>query len=385
MRARLVCVLVTLLLVAGCRGPLSEALPYGADNDTCASCHVTQGEDFSGSAHQHSAESPVFRAFLPRVEEAWGALARQRCEGCHAPQHLPPAELAETHPGIQCVSCHAAVGNRGTRDGRLVVDLTAPLDGPFGDGQSPAHASASRGFVSDSQLCLTCHEVTGPGLFVEPAAAEFEAAVARVGAPRCVECHMPSLEPAPIAEGSTVVRPRRSHAFVGPTPPAQNDADALADYAASLRGLFGNERVLLQLERQGDALQVSLTNARLGHDLPTGSAFLRELRVEVRFETEGDGVEVHEVIVLGDRPLRGNEERALLTDATRVRHTRIAPGESQSASVAIPAGARAVHATLFLRAYREEVLEALRENLTEQERARLRVEVDVLTTRLALP
>ena len=140
-----------LACVVGCRAPLSEALPYGADSASCASCHVDQGADFARSAHSQSAQSPVFNGLLPHVDAAWGALARARCESCHAPAHLPPSEQHDAHGGIQCVSCHAAIGNRGTRDGRLVIDLNAPLDGPFGDGQSPAHASQSRGFVSDAQ------------------------------------------------------------------------------------------------------------------------------------------------------------------------------------------------------------------------------------------
>lgn len=374
----------TFASLVGCRAPISEALPLGADNETCASCHVEQGAQFAGSAHGSSAQSPVFLALLPHVEGAWGGLARSRCTQCHAPSHVPPAEAEAPHAGLQCVSCHAAIGNRGTRDGRLVIDLNAPLDGPFGDGQSSAHASQSRGFLSDAQLCLTCHEVTGPQLFVESSAAEFEQAVARVDAPQCITCHMPSLEPGSIAQGSDRVRPRRSHAFIGPTPPAETDADSLAEYADSLRSLFGQERVLLELVREGDALAVSLTNARLGHDLPTGSAFLRQLRVDVHFEVGAEVVEVPRVIELGDQPFQGETARALPTDANRIVHVRIAPGESEHARVVIPPGATRATASLSLRAYRDTVLDALLDALGEEERARLRVEVVVLESSLAL-
>jgi hypothetical protein len=373
-----------LVLVVGCRASLSEALPYGADNASCASCHVAQGEDFARSAHDQSAQSPVFNSLLPHVDAAWGSLARARCESCHAPVHLPPSEQHDAHGGIQCVSCHAAIGNRGTGDGRLVLDLNAPLDGPFGDGQSPAHASQSRGFVSDAQLCLTCHEVTGPQLFVESSAAEYAQAVERVNAPQCIDCHMPSLEPGSIALGSDRVRPRRSHTFVGPTPPERVDADSLAAHGESLRSLFGHDRVLLELEREGDALVVSLTNARLGHDLPTGSAFLRTLRVDVHFDLDAESVDAREVIVLGDQPFAGESPRALPTDADRIAHVRIAPGETESARVAIPSGARRALATLSLRAYRASVLDALAGQLSSEERARLSLEVVVLETEIAI-
>lgn len=360
---RVAAALAALALVAmasGCPRRRQGALPLGADAESCGGCHDEHAADFARSAHARATDSPVFSALLPRVEGAWGPAARDRCVQCHAPSHLPEDEGG---PGITCVSCHAAIGNRGTRDGALVLDLGAPLDGPFADAEStPAHASRARGLVSDSTLCLTCHDVSGPDLFVEPSAMEHEIAVATVGAPPCLSCHLPARERGPVAAGALLDRPRRAHTFVGPTPPAERDAASMAEYEASLRELFGGGRVTLSVERaaSGDGAVIRLENAGVGHALPTGVTFLRELRVDVELElADGRGEHVRGVIVLGDRAMAGEAEVALPTDADRLERRRLDPGEAEEVTVAVPADVSLVRARLVLRAVRADVLDAL--------------------------
>lgn len=345
---------LVLLVVSSCARDRGEALPFGASNATCASCHA-QADDFAQSAHAGAATSPVFIALLPRVEEAWGVDARDRCVGCHAPTHVPSTEVPSPD-GIACVSCHAAVGNRGSFDGRLVIDLGAPLDGPFADPEeTPAHAAENRGFVSDAQSCLTCHDLRGPELFVEPTGMEHAEAVTRLDAPSCATCHMPAMEAGPIADGASFDRPRRSHRFIGPTPPADGDLDR---YAADLRSLFAGRVTLeVMLEDEGDALLVRLSNVGMGHALPTGATFFRELRVELTVR-DASGERTSVVMVLGDRSMRGDEEVALPTDADRIERRRVDPGESSETRVSVE-GVTHAEARLVFAAYRPEVTAAL--------------------------
>jgi|GEM_PF-985514 len=345
-------VLVMAAVVSSCARERGEALPFGASNATCASCH-SQADDFERSAHASAATSPVFVALLPHVEEAWGTAARDRCVGCHAPSHVPSIEVPEPE-GIACVSCHAAVGNRGSFDGRLVLDLGAPLDGPFADPEeTPAHTAERRGFVSDAEACLTCHDLRGPELFVEPTGMEHAEAVARLDAPSCATCHMPAMEAGPIAEGASLDRPRRSHRVIGPTPPRDGD---LAGYTADLRSLFAG-RVTLEVLDEGDALNVRVSNVGMGHALPTGVTFLRELRVELTVrDAHGERTEV--VMVLGDRSMRGEEEVALPTDADRVERRRVDPGESSEARVVVD-GVMHAEARLVFAAYRPALMAEL--------------------------
>lgn len=355
------------LVAGGCPRRREGALPFGAASADCGACHDEHAAALEASAHGRATTSPVFTALVARAGEAWGEAARERCVRCHAPEHVPAEDGMPAEPGIACVSCHAAAGNRGTADGALVLDLGAPLDGPFADAEpTPAHASRARGLVSDSTLCLTCHEVTGPALFVETTAAEHAEAVRRVGAPPCLTCHLPPREPGPIAAGASLDRPRRAHSFVGPRPPDALDPASLTLYEADLRELFGHDRVRLEVAlapADGETpavARVVLTNAGMGHALPTGVAFLRELRVDVEL-VDGDGrTETRRAaLVLGDVPTRAGEPVALVTDADAIERRRVEPGEAAEVALELGAAVREVRARLVLRAYREEVLAAL--------------------------
>lgn len=182
---------------------------------------------------------------------------------------------------------------------------------------------------------------------------EHAEAVALLGAPSCASCHMPALERGPIADGASLDRPRRSHRVIGPTPPRDGD---LERYAADLRSLFA-ARVTLEVIGEGDALIVRLSNVGMGHALPTGVTFLRELRVELTVrDASGERTEV--VMVLGDRSMRGEEEVTLPTDADRVERRRVDPGEASEVRVAV-VGLEHAEARLIFSAYRAAVTQAL--------------------------
>lgn len=321
--------MIGLLAALGCAAPVG-ALPHGADSEACGACHSGLHAEWAGSAHARSAESPVFLALLPEIEAAWGELARQRCEGCHAPVDAPEA-------AIGCVMCHAAVGNHAERDGALAIDLEAPLAGPLGAAaaETTAHRSVQRGFLTESAACGTCHEVSGPELFVEHTFGEFQASPAAASGETCLDCHAPAVEDRPSTDG-TPARPSRDHRFVGVDPPwGADDAEAAAAAEATL-ALY-RTALDLRIERAGGAREVVVTNVGAGHAVPTGVAFLRDVWVEV----EVDGVTRAEpVLRLGAQPERDGVAVVLPTDADSVRSMSLDPGES--ARAALPDGAAVV-------------------------------------------
>lgn len=319
-------ILGALPAIACCDATWSEAgdgAPGAAAYDpapaSCGGCHPQQHAEWAASAHARSARQPTFRALLPEVEASWGPTARAACERCHAGAALEP------EPAIGCVTCHAATGNRGTRDGRLTVLAGAPLAGPTGAAAGAPHATRDGDFLRAPDLCGTCHEVTGPRLFVEPTLTEFRASPAAAAGLTCQGCHMPRTP-----DGHT------DHRF-----PGFRD-DALL--ATALR--------LDVAPLPGGGARVTLTNAGAGHAVPTGATLVRELWVEV---DAGDGP--RRVIALGaDLRDAAGERVTLPTDAATATIATLAPGESVAADVA---GNGAVTARLVARAVEGELAAAL--------------------------
>lgn len=342
MRA-LVLAFVVLVVLVGCSRPTGNGLPSTASAE-CAGCHADHGAAFASSPHARATRSPVFQALLPRVEASWGASARARCTSCHEPPHGDDASIG-------CVSCHAAVGNLGAHDARLVLDLDAPIMGPFAGAHAP-HATRTSGLLTSSELCATCHEVSGPDLFVEHTGAEHASAVAATNAPACASCHVPAIADGPVAPGGPT-RARHDHRFVGLDPAwGGTDAERAAASEAS-RALVASA---LELRFVDGALE--LENVGAAHAVPTGVAFLRDLWVDLQVTHADGSVEtLPRVITLGDRPMRGTTPVALPTDADRIEAHRLAPFEI--ARVALAPDVVSATAHLRARAIREDALAAL--------------------------
>jgi hypothetical protein len=307
------------LLAVACAPPLEHA----ASASDCASCHAEQHDGWSRSRHGQSLSSPVFQALLPKVELAWGRAARARCVACHSPGH-------GGDDVITCVSCHGAVGNRGTRNGALVVDLSQPLASAELSVNNGAHVVRPRGLLTSASLCGTCHEVRGPGLLEETTHAEL---AATVGEDSCTSCHA-----------------AKGHRFQGVDPAWSGDeaAQALADQQATALWASG---LALSATVSGDQLHVSLTNTSR-HAIPTGFAVIRDVWVEV-----AQGGRAERLIDLRARLERGGEKVALITDADQVRSGSLAVGETTTATVTVQPGA--VRVALRARAVRDDVLAAL--------------------------
>ncbi len=291
----------------------------------------------------------MFQALLPRVAAAWGDDARARCVSCHAPKH-------GGDDGIGCVSCHAASGNTGEGDGKLLVDLTAPVSGPFDDATAtPAHGSRRYDLLESPVLCGTCHQVTGPGLLNEPTLTEYRASPAAAGGRTCTSCHMPAIDPGPIAAGAVGtegrLRGRVNHGFVGVDPPWDAPADVRAQAAKDSAALLSSAIILDAIASADHGVDVTFTNDA-GHAVPTGVTFLRRIWADVVFtDAAGKQATQSAVVMLGAIPTRAGAPVALVTDADAVTPNVLAPGASMSVHVAPPAELSApVSAVVRLRA-----------------------------------
>jgi len=226
--------------------------------------------------------------------------------------------------------------------------------GPKGGVDAGVHRSRRSGLLRSPELCGTCHEVTGPELFVEPTLSEYLASGVTMS---CVDCHMPRH------------KNQTSHRFVGLDPPwgapeaahtqAADEARALLAAALAIRG-----------RRDDDRCTIEVTNIGAGHDVPTGATFLRAIWLETTLETpsgitrtghtDGSGRRMGPapLLDLGAELLKDGIPVALPTEADTVVHRGLAPGESRAITVPCPPDSR-LTARLRARAISRAVLEAL--------------------------
>jgi len=327
----------TLLIVLCAACSVAPTLPHGADATSCGTCHARQFETWKSSAHARGTASPVFQALLPKVEAAWGEAARQQCVSCHSPGH-------GGDDGVSCVSCHAATGNRGEKNGALVVDLERPLASTKTQLQNDAHAVAPRGLLTSASLCGTCHEVHGPGLFDERTLSEFRSSD---GEDSCLSCHG--------------VGGADGHRFAGVDPAWGAPPSERAEADVRARELWA-KGLELTVEPAGQGVRVTLTN-QARHSVPTGVAMLRDVWVDLEVrDTKGSVLVVPRLLELRATLEREGVPVALITDATRVGSGALAPNASRSMNWSRAAGASGaleIHAVVRARAVRSDVLEAL--------------------------
>lgn len=305
-----------LVVLAGC----GAGAPHAAGSEFCGSCHADQHAGWSSSGHARSTLSPVFQALLPKVEQAWGASAKTRCLSCHAPGHAGEER-------ITCVSCHGAVGNRGEKNGALVVDVEQPLSSRAKSFTNAAHEVAPRGLLTNASLCGTCHEVHGPGLFDERTLTEFRETG---GEDSCLGCHEAA-----------------GHRFAGVDPAWGESAEVRAQADERARALWMKGLELSVVEGETDVV-ITVKNVTR-HAVPTGVAMLRDVWVDV----EVDGVR-REVMNLRAKTLRDGLEVPLITDAKEIVSGALEAGATRSVTAARP-----TRVVLRARAIRADVLQAL--------------------------
>lgn len=278
--------------------PTADRMPYDPGTSTnCASCHFDQFSEWRDSRHAGAGINPWVLDLFSGDGTPGGAngyVFRDThdpddtgfCATCHAPlvdaQDPGNVFLDEvTEPygldGVSCLACHQmaevnddtdALHHLGNTLYRFPDDPSTPLWvwGPLDDVSfSVMRASYQPGF-SEAKFCASCHQYNNPdtGAPGQTTYDEWLAGPYSVPGPdfmACQDCHMPAAAaPGPISSiGGTPIRPaeqRRSHEFIGATPPQLSDAIGLT----------------LDAWVDGDqlAVQARVSNDGAGHAFPTG-------------------------------------------------------------------------------------------------------------------
>lgn len=290
--------------------------------ETCAACHKEHHRQWSLSRHAFAMKDPVFKALVGLRQKARGGREDAFCVQCHSPigtrggEVVPGFSFDALSPvvqeGVTCEACHKAAEVVRTHNAGLRLDPTGPVRGPFDDPEmSLVHDSQPSPMLETSAFCGSCHDLVElSGLPLERPFAEWQSSPAAAAGQNCQSCHMP-LSQGPVVDGGPA-RARHSHLFVGIEPPLGGGvvlgegerAEVDGAIAKLLDGAAGLAIEATGAVTAGEQLDLHLTvdNHIAGHNLPTGSTFVRQLWIHLRV-TDAAGATVYQT---GDLDAQGD-------------------------------------------------------------------------------
>ena len=280
-------------------GPIDTGAPASASARACAGCHAEVHADWSQSRHGQAWTNPIFQREYKDRPLAW-------CVHCHAPLREQLAEVERGgeragREGITCAACHI-------RDGKMLAR---------GRAAASPHETEVRADFGGPAYCAGCHQFNfpviaaappGPGQVVGYTAHPMQDtarqhATGPRAAQECLGCHRSG---------------EAGHRF-----PGGHDAEMLG------------RAIALETCRDGDRLQVRLTNAGAGHNVPTGDLH----RHLVLRAWRANAPEQLQEVVLGRRFAVDEAGGKRTTE-----DTTIPAGETRFVSLSAP-GARSVSTT----------------------------------------
>lgn len=273
----------------------------------CKSCHEDVWDEWHGSHHQIAFTNPEVRALSDDFR-------KEECMDCHLPRPLAVTGFGKrtlprrTHfdEGIGCITCHLGP------DGGLVGRHDRP--------EVPCKPRANEAFLS-VDACASCHNQHGT-------TDQWRASHYAKQGTDCSSCHMPAVERVR-PDGSR--RMGRKHVYDGCHDPA----------TLKQAGAFA-------VSRDGDAIELSLTNVGAGHNFPTEERH-RAVDMMYRF-VPADGGEAGEWQRAWRfrQPYR-DEMEPINPGNEPGENAQLPAGATKTVRVPIPDGATAVETRLWYR------------------------------------
>jgi len=284
------------------------------DPEACASCHAAHVAEWSGTMHAYASDDPVFVAMNARFqrEAAQSGADPSECVRCHAPLALASgattdgtnlASVDAKLKGVTCFFCHSVSSVGAAHDDGLTIADDGVMRGPISDpARGAPHGSAYSALhdlndPSSSSLCGSCHDlVNGHGVEVERTFAEWQSSLYAQNIPSvaetCSACHMyASTGVAATTDGAPQ---RRVH----------DHSLAAFDVALSTFPMQSAQKTLVQQTLDDSIVAklcvtqptgapnvaVTLDNAFVGHEFPSGAAHDRRVWVELHAFVSGSEV-----------------------------------------------------------------------------------------------
>ena len=285
--------------------------------------------------HAYSVVDPLFHAMNEDGQQRTGGRLGQFCIACHSPAATLLGEAPtgivrgalspHARGGVTCVTCHAAVEQvpghgiqRFRLDGVLSGSILDPVPNPF-------HGSVYDPRSSQSDVCAGCHDVVNPrGFRVEQTFTEWQNSTYPGRGLTCQACHMKwNYEPAAVGGP---IRKRHSHIMEGISValtdfPGRDTVASLIEYSLPY-ALNVQWYTLPRTAPRSQPLTIALSifNQTVGHNIPSGTIFERQLWVEFVVTNEREDTLFASGLLdpNGDLRTRGSEyvERGLLPPDT---------------------------------------------------------------------
>ncbi len=338
---RIAGVALGLALLLGCRevstpspGPPSDSVALYRrafiPPEQCQPCHPDHYREWAMSMHAYAVVDPLFHSMNQQGQQLTGGRLGQFCIACHspaasllgeAPDGLVRGDLSpHSRGGVTCVTCHAAIeqtpGHGITRfrlDGVLSGSILDPVPNTF-------HQSVYDSRFERSEVCAGCHDVVNPrGVRVEQTFTEWQNSIYPGRALTCQSCHMKWVN-GPVATGGPIRR-RHSHIMEGVDVPltdfpGRDETMTLIQYALENALLVDIDAPATAPRSSDLPVTVSVFNHNVGHNIPSGTIFERQMWVEFIVNSErGDTLYASGLLdPNGDLRTRGSEyvERGLL-------------------------------------------------------------------------
>ena len=287
--------------------------------EICSGCHVELYNQWNGSMHSRAYLDPIFQALWKLGSQETEGLTDKLCAGCHTgigtvseeiilrDGEFKVSEIAAQ--GVQCDLCHTVVKStfletptHEPQNASMVLEPGNVKRGPYKDSTSPFHQTAYSELHTTSAFCANCHHVFHPvtNFHIERTYDEWKYSVYAHNGIQCQDCHM-----VPVAQAIETARtlkkqhnpgkpcimgPARdqvyTHEFVGGncTLTALLGSPQHAEIAKKrLQSAAELSLTVPDAPQSGNlaTVEVKVTNAGAGHNLPTSLTEVREMWVEM--------------------------------------------------------------------------------------------------------
>ncbi len=283
---------------------------------TCTNCHQDRYNEWSRSMHALSVSDPIFEAAYLRAYES-DPKFRIFCLSCHSPTTRITNDFnlskSVSIEGITCSFCHSVTA---VEDNNFTFDPNNPMQGPYNDSKTNAHASSYSALHTKSEFCAGCHEFSINGVPISETYSEWKASPEAAEGEQCQDCHMQTKSGIAATNGPIRDKVYQHFWYGGHT-------------GQFLQNAFQIES---SIQRTGNRVNVTLniTNSGVGHMIPSGLP-MRKVVLDFNATDEQGNIlfsneKVYAKTILDQY---GNEATDFWNAVSIAKDNRFKPGESR--------------------------------------------------------